>query len=65
MDFDYYEEYLRIISNKMLLWQKNKFILIWHLKIDKKEAIPEKIQAGAGWGMKLKTYFFDENPWNF
>ena len=22
MNFDYYEEYLRIILNKMLLWQK-------------------------------------------
>ena len=22
MDFDYYEEYLRILSNKILLWQR-------------------------------------------
>ena len=35
------------------------------MQTDKKEAIPEKIQAVAGWGVELKTYFFDENLWNF
>ena len=42
MDFQYCEEYLRSIFNKILLCQKSKFSFSCHLEIDKKKINNEK-----------------------
>ena len=44
MDFDYCEEYLTNISNKILLRQSSKFSSPWHLEIDEKSIMEKNIK---------------------
>ena len=59
MDFQYCEEYLRSIFNKILLWQKSKFSFSCHLEIDEKKLIMKKKIQGEN---LFQTLFFLRLP---